>query len=93
MFFSIHSLERKTCDACDDTCNESNKHCTEVGACVATAVAALGSKCVNQQEYPTDYGNGIQNATPEIVPRREGSVRLGKKHVGRFGINFHFVFS
>lgn len=74
--------------------NNGNDGKQQVEACIALTVAALARKYVNQKEDPADYGDYVQNATPEVVPRREGSVSLGQKHIGCFGIDslFH-VFS
>jgi hypothetical protein len=75
----------------NDCCNNDSQ---QVEACIATTVAALACKYVYKQEDLTDYGNGIQNAAPEVAPRRERSVSLGQKHIGCFVIDslFH-VFS
>ena len=68
--------------------NCTNEQSAEIGACEATAVTALVCNCVYQKEDPTNYGNGVQNAASEIVPRREGSVCLRKEHIGVLSIDF-----
>ena len=74
--------------------DDSNDNEQQVKACIAATVTALACKCVDQNEDQADYGNGIQKGTPEIAPRREGSVSLRQKFVRCFGVNslFH-VFS
>ena len=72
----------------DKACNYANQQSAEIGTRKATAVTALAGNCMYQKEDPTDYGNGIQNTAPEVVPRRERSVCLRKKHIGCFGVDF-----
>ena len=90
--YRLKSAAKKEAGCCkNDSCNNNSK---QVETCKATAVTALACKYVNQKDQPTDYGNGVQNAAPEVAPRRERSVSLRQKHISCFVIYFVFhIFS
>lgn len=90
--YRLESAAKKEAGYCkNDCCNNDSQ---QMEACIATAVAALACKYVYKQEDLTDYGNGVQNAAPEVAPRRERSVSLRQKHIRCFVIYFVFhVFS
>lgn len=84
----LDCAHQKCNSSTDNTGNYTDEQSAEVGTCIATTMTALACDCVCQKEDPTDYGNGIQNATPKVVPRREGSVCLGEKHIGVLSVDF-----
>ena len=88
----LNCAQQKCSSSTDDTNNYPDEQSAEIGTRVAAAVTALAGNCVYQKEDPTDYGNGIQNTTSEIVPGREGSVCFGKKQIGVLFVNFLCLF-
>ena len=76
---------------CIRNCSDNNRY-QQMEACIAATMAALACKYVNQQNKPSNHGNAIQNAAPEIAPRRERSVRCGKELLACIGIDFLNLF-
>ena len=92
-FYHFTPLERQSNPLQKVRCNSNNyadNSNQQVVTSIATTVAALACEYVYQKEEPADYGNGIQNTAPKIVPRRERSVRRRQKHIRSFGVDFLF---
>ena len=56
--------------------DKNEEKCAERSASKVANVAVLCADSVEQQNEPTDYGDAVQNSTPEVTPTGNGSVGL-----------------